>query len=137
MMHDLGVRIASTLLVSGVLLFVAWFLFSVLYPRKAEAAPPPNPTQSASRPKDYGYLTPAAQPLEWTLRALEARAKRVEAGSSWGWAIILTTFLVNLILLPFRILAARNARTLRALQPQIDAINARHKQKGPQADPSE
>ena len=48
---------------------------------------------------------------------------------------MLTTFIVNLVQLPFRILAARNAKTMRALQPEIDAINARYKRKGVQPDP--
>jgi YidC/Oxa1 family membrane protein insertase len=130
-MHDLGVRIASTLLVSGVLLFVAFFLFSILYPRKVAAASPTGAAPAAvSRPKNYGYLAPVARPLEWTLRQAEARATRPTGTSSWGWAIVLTTFAVNLVLLPFRILAARNARTMRALQPRIDAINARYKRTG-------
>jgi YidC/Oxa1 family membrane protein insertase len=76
-----------------------------------------------------------ARPLEWTIRVAESRTKYVSRQSSWGWAIILTTFLINLVLLPFRILAARNARRLKVLQPQIDAINARHKGKTFNADP--
>jgi YidC/Oxa1 family membrane protein insertase len=56
-------------------------------------------------------------------------------GSSWGWAIVLTTFLINLVLLPFRILASRNAKAMRILQPQIDAINARYRRKGLDMDP--
>jgi YidC/Oxa1 family membrane protein insertase len=135
-MHDLGVRIVSTLLLSGALLFVAFFLFSVLYPRRSAASPAsPAPTVS-SRPKDYGYLAPVARPLEWTLRQVEARATHRAGRSSWGWAIVLTTIIVNLVLLPFRILAARNAKTVKALQPQIDAINARYKRKGLNMDPA-
>jgi YidC/Oxa1 family membrane protein insertase len=126
-MHDFGVRIVSTLLLSGVLLFVAFFLLSILYPRKAATPSPASPAaKTSSRPKDYGYIAPLARPLEWARREVEARAGR----SSWGWAIVLTTILVNLILLPFRILAARNAKIMKALQPQIDAINARYKRKG-------
>jgi hypothetical protein len=36
--HDFGVRIVSSLLLSGALLFVAFFLLSILYLRKAAAA---------------------------------------------------------------------------------------------------
>jgi YidC/Oxa1 family membrane protein insertase len=130
-MHDLGVRIVSTLLLSGALLFVAFFLFSVLYPRRAAAALPASPVPTvSSRPKDYGYLAPVARPLEWTLRKVEARATHRAGRSSWGWAIVLTTIIVNLVLLPFRILAARNTKAMKTLQPQIDAINARYKRKG-------
>jgi YidC/Oxa1 family membrane protein insertase len=49
---------------------------------------------------------------------------------SWGWAIVATTFLINFLLLPFRILAARSAMKMKTLQPQLDAVNARYKSKG-------
>jgi YidC/Oxa1 family membrane protein insertase len=122
-LHDLAVRIASTLLLSGVLLFVAFFIFGVLYPKKAAAAAPVETKQTV----DYGYLKPVAQPLEWTLRAIEEQVTRQTGRSSWGWAIIATTFLVNLLLLPFRIMAAKNAQIMRRLKPQLDEITARYK----------
>ena len=131
-MHDLGARILSTLLLGGALVFVAFLLYSILYPKRAEAAPPPA---TASRPKDYGYLAPVARPIEWTLREVETRITRRAGRDSWGWAIMLTTFLVNLALFPFRIAAARNGKAMRALQPQIDAINARYGGKGVATDP--
>jgi YidC/Oxa1 family membrane protein insertase len=128
-MHDLIVRIASTVLFSGVLLFVAFLFFGVLYPRKAVAAAPAGtPRTVASR--DYGYLAPVARPLDWTLRQIQARVTRRIGRSSWGWAIVVTTCLLNFLLLPFRILAAYNAKVMRALQPQLEAINARYKAKG-------
>src|SRR5580704_14841158 len=110
-MHDLGVRFVSTLLLSGALLLVTFFLWSIVYPRKAAAISSAGPgPQLSNRPKDYGYLAPVA-------RRVEASVTHRAGRSSWGWAIILTTFLVNLVLLPFRILAARNAKAMRALQP--------------------
>ena len=55
-MHDLGARFFSTLLLSGALVFGAFLLFSILYPRKAAAASPASPASTASsRPKDYGF----------------------------------------------------------------------------------
>ncbi len=134
-MHDFGVRIASTLLLSGALQFVAFFLFSILYPKKAAAAPASPAPSASNTPKDYGYLAPVARPLESTLREIEARVTLRSGRSSWGWAIVLTTLLVNLVLLPFRILAARNAKAMKAVQPQIEAINARYKRKGLNMDP--
>lgn len=125
-MHDLSVRILSALLCSGVLLFVAFLIYSVLYPRKVHAAAAAGPASSiTTRAKDYGLLAPVARPLEWTVREVKEHLTR-----SWGWSIVATTFLVNLVLLPFRILAARNGKKLKALQPQVDAIHARHKTKG-------
>jgi YidC/Oxa1 family membrane protein insertase len=136
-MHDLGVRIVSTLLVSGALLFVVFLLFTILYPRKTAAALPVSPAPTvSSRPKDHGYLAPVARPLEWVLRQVEAGITRRAGRSSWGWAVVVTTFVVNLFLLPFRMLAARNSKATKALQPQIDAINARYKRKGFSMDPA-
>ena len=131
-MNDVGVRIVSTLLLSGVFLLAAFFLFSVLYPRKAVAAPAGSPPVANSRPKakDYGYLAPIARPLEWTLRQTEARVTRPAGRSSWGWAIVATTFAVNLLLLPLRMLAARSAGKMKTIQPEIAAINARYNSKG-------
>lgn len=137
-MNDFAARIASTLLVSGVLLFVAFFLYSILYPRSVAAASAAGAIPTASsRPKDYGYLAPVAHPLEWTIRQAEARTKPYAGRSSWGWAIVLTTFIVNLLLLPFRILAARSAKAMKKLQPQIDAVNARYKRRGLSMDPAQ
>ena len=137
-MHDLGVRVVSTLLLSGVLLFVALFLLSILFPRRTGGASAASTAlQVSSRPKDYGYLAPLARPLEWTIRQIEARVTYRTGRSSWGWAIVLTTFVVNFILFPFRILAARNAKAMKALQPQVDAINARYKRKGLNMDPEQ
>jgi hypothetical protein len=74
-MHDLGARILSAILLSGGLVFLAFFLFSILHSRKAAAAEPAGPAPAiANPPKDYGYLAPVARPLEWALRQVEARA---------------------------------------------------------------
>jgi YidC/Oxa1 family membrane protein insertase len=134
-MHEIGVRVISTLLLSGILLFVAFLLMTVLYPRKVAAASPAGAAAVISSRSDTGYLAPIARPLEWMLREIEARVRRYAGRSSWGWAIVLTTCAVNLLLLPFRMIAARNAKTLKALQPQIDAINARYRRKGLGMDP--
>ncbi len=83
-MHELSVRTASLLLGSGILLFVAFLVYSALYPRKAQAAAPAP--AAAIRAKDYGLLAPVARPIEWTLREVQARLTH-----SWGWAIVATT----------------------------------------------
>jgi YidC/Oxa1 family membrane protein insertase len=120
-MHDLFARIVPALLLSGVLFLAAFFVFRMMHAQKV-----------VSSQKNYGYLAPVARPLEWTLRQVEARVVHRTGDSSWGWAIVLTTFLVNLVLLPFRILAVRNAKLMNALKPHIDAINARYKPVDPE-----
>jgi len=114
-MHDVSVRLAAAFFASGVLLFVGFLIYSALYPRRVQAATPRT---------DYGVLAPIARPLEWTVREIEEQVTR-----SWGWSIVATTFLINFVLLPFRILAARSGHRLKALQPKVDAMNARYKGK--------
>ena len=114
-------RLASLLLGSGILLFIGFLVYSAMYPRKVEVTAP----AATARSRDYGLLAPVARPLEWTLREVQARVTH-----SWGWAIVATTFLIQLLLLPFRILAARHARKMRVIQPQMDAVNARYKRQG-------
>jgi len=128
-MHDLEVRVASTLLFSGVLLFVAFLIYSVLYPRKVAAATGGSVAMVSSRNSDYGFLTPVARPVEWTLRQIQARVTYRTGRSSWGWAIVAATCLLNLLLLPFRILAARSGKAMRAMQPELKAIQARYQTK--------
>jgi len=124
-MHDITVRLASAALCTGVLLWIAFLFYSALYPRRVQAASPAPTT--VARPKGYGLLSPVARPLEWTLREVEARLTH-----SWGWAIVVTTLLINGLLLPFRILAARNAVKMKRLKPEIDSINARYRTTDPE-----
>ena len=125
-MSDLGIRITSWVLFSGIVLFAAFFFYSLIYPRKAAAA---SSTPQTASQTNYGYLAPVAKPLDWTLRLLHDRVTLRTGRSAWGWAVVATTFLVNLMLLPFRVLAARHAKVMRALQPQLEAINARYRAK--------
>ena len=121
-MHDFGVRVEFTFLLSGVLLFLGFLFYSALYPRRVMAESPAVSRVTAP-PANYGYLAPIARPLEWTLRRLHRRFE-------WGWAIVICTALVNLVLLPFRVLAARNAKVMRRLQPELESINAHYRARG-------
>lgn len=124
-MHDVVVRIASLLLVSGVLLVVTFYLYSLLYPRRVAASGPVEPSTVSAASSN-----PATQALEWALRQVEARVTRGLGRDSWGWAIVFTTTLLNALLLPFRILAARHASAMQVLQPKLEEINSRFKAKG-------
>jgi YidC/Oxa1 family membrane protein insertase len=46
---------------------------------------------------------------------------------SWGWAIVLFTIFLNLLLLPLRVQGMRSALKMQRIQPQIDAIKAKFK----------
>jgi len=126
-MHDLGFRVEYTFLLSGLLVLLGCLFYGALNPRRVLAAD--QAPRVATPAPNYGYLAPVARPLEWTLRQVHQRVADRSGRSGWGWAIMACTALVNLALLPFRILAARNVKAMRALQPEIEAINARYKRK--------
>jgi YidC/Oxa1 family membrane protein insertase len=46
---------------------------------------------------------------------------------SWGWAIVLLTVLINLLILPFRVKTMQSALHMQRIQPQMDVINAKYK----------
>jgi YidC/Oxa1 family membrane protein insertase len=46
---------------------------------------------------------------------------------SWGWAIIILTIIVNLLMLPFRIKTMQNGLKMQRIQPQMDAIKNKYK----------
>ena len=46
---------------------------------------------------------------------------------NYGWAIVVVTIALNMLLLPVRLAGMKSAKKMAALQPQIQAINARYK----------
>jgi YidC/Oxa1 family membrane protein insertase len=46
---------------------------------------------------------------------------------SWGWAIVLLTVLINLLVLPARIKSMQSALKMQRIQPQMDAIKEKYK----------
>jgi len=46
---------------------------------------------------------------------------------SWGWAIVLLTTAINLLLLPLRTVSLRSGVKMQRIQPQIQVIKARYK----------
>ena len=47
--------------------------------------------------------------------------------SNWGWAIIILTILINVLMLPFRIKTMQNGLKMQRIQPQMNAIKERYK----------
>ena len=47
--------------------------------------------------------------------------------SNWGWAIILLTIAINLIILPLRVKTMQSGLKMQRIQPQMDAIKAKYK----------
>ena len=46
---------------------------------------------------------------------------------SWGWAIVLLTVGINVLMLPLRIASMRSGVKMQRIQPEMDAIKARYK----------
>lgn len=69
----------------------------------------------------YGWMTVVAKPLYFLLRFL------VEHGiGNWGWAIILSTVIFNLTLLPTRLMMTKSSLKMMRIQPKVDAIKKRY-----------
>jgi YidC/Oxa1 family membrane protein insertase len=47
--------------------------------------------------------------------------------SNWGWAIVILTILINILMLPFRIKTMQNGLKMQRIQPQMNAIKERYK----------
>ena len=75
---------------------------------------------------DFGFWGPIGKGLFLGLQFTYAHIVR-----NWGWAIILFTLLINLVLLPLRVQSMRAALKMQRIQPQIDAIKKKHGNPGP------
>lgn len=68
----------------------------------------------------FGFI---AKPLFWILTWT---AKHVTA-SNFGWAIVVVTIAINMVLFPLRLTSMRSSKKMQALQPQLAAITAKYK----------
>ena len=75
---------------------------------------------------DFGFFGLFGKPLFLGLQFVHAHVI-----PNWGWAIILFTVIINLVLLPLRVTSMKSALKMQRIQPQIDAIKAKHKNPGP------
>lgn len=68
----------------------------------------------------FGFIAkPLFFVLTWT-------AKHVTA-ENFGWAIVVVTIGINMVLFPLRFSSMKSSKKMQALQPQIAAINAKYK----------
>ena len=77
---------------------------------------------------DFGFWGPIGKYLFVGLQAVHrwiAPAVTSAKDYSWGWAIILFTILINLVLLPLRVKGMQGMLKMQRIQPQIDAVKAR------------
>jgi YidC/Oxa1 family membrane protein insertase len=75
---------------------------------------------------EFGFWGPIGKYLFLTLQAIHTYMTHNWSGS-WGWAIIILTILINLLILPFRVKTMQSALKMQRIQPQMDAIKERYK----------
>ncbi|MDE1163571.1 MAG: membrane protein insertase YidC [Acidobacteriaceae bacterium] len=83
---------------------------------------------------DFGFWGYLSQGLFLGMRAVHSwitPATAVAGNWGWGWAIVIFTVLINLIMLPLRIKGMKGMLKMQRIQPEIDAIKARHGNPGP------
>ena len=79
---------------------------------------------------DFGFWGPVGKVLFLGLQAVHSVLPHsVDAvhNYSWGWAIVIFTIFINLILLPLRVKGMQSMLKMQRIQPQIDAIKAKYK----------
>jgi YidC/Oxa1 family membrane protein insertase len=71
---------------------------------------------------DWGWFGIIAKPL---FLVLNYTAHHIV--QNYGWAIILVTIAINIVLFPLRITSMKSSRKMQAIQPQVAALNAKYK----------
>ncbi|MEO6912325.1 MAG: membrane protein insertase YidC, partial [Edaphobacter sp.] len=71
---------------------------------------------------DFGFFGVIGKYLFISLEFIQAHI-----ASNWGWAIIILTILINILMLPFRIKTMQNGLKMQRIQPQMTAIKERYK----------
>jgi YidC/Oxa1 family membrane protein insertase len=83
---------------------------------------------------DFGFWGPISKYLFIGLQGVHSLIAPKQPGQrdySWGWAIILFTILIYVVLLPLRVQSMRGMLKMQRIQPQIDAIKAKYKNPKP------
>src|SRR6185437_985754 len=70
---------------------------------------------------DFGFFSTLGK---WTLQAIEYRARLT---GNYGWAIVILTFLIDVLRVPLTLKAYKAPFAMKALQPQIAALQKQYK----------
>lgn len=73
---------------------------------------------------NFGFFGVIARPLFIWLRWTYTYVR------NWGWAIVIQTLIINLVLLPLRISSMKSALKMQKIQPQMNAIKEKYKKYG-------
>jgi YidC/Oxa1 family membrane protein insertase len=83
---------------------------------------------------DFGFWGPIAKYLFVGLQTVHTWIAPANPGPrdySWGWAIVIFTILIYMLLVPLRFQSMKGMIKMQRIQPQIDAIKARYKNPKP------
>jgi YidC/Oxa1 family membrane protein insertase len=72
----------------------------------------------------FGWLTVIAKPLYLAIRFL--RGQLGPGINNWGWAIIIVTVIINMLMLPTRIMMMRSSLKMMRIQPKVEALKKRY-----------
>jgi len=75
---------------------------------------------------EFGFWGPIAKYLFLSLQAIHTYIT-VNWPGSWGWAIVILTVFINILMLPFKVKMMHSALKMQRIQPQMDAIKERYK----------
>ena len=82
-----------------------------------------SPTGESLEPLvDFGFWGFIAKPLFLSLHWTYDHVVR-----NWGWAIIVLTLIINILVLPLRVASMRSALKMQKIQPQVAAIREKYK----------
>jgi YidC/Oxa1 family membrane protein insertase len=71
---------------------------------------------------EFGFWGPVGKVLFLSLQWIHSHIV-----GNWGWAIIILTLIINVLLLPLRIKTMQSGLKMQRIQPQMDAIKERYK----------
>jgi YidC/Oxa1 family membrane protein insertase len=74
---------------------------------------------------DFGFFGPIGKYLFLALQFIHSSISGLPG--AWGWAIVILTVLINLVILPLRIKTMQSGLKMQRIQPQMDAIKERYK----------
>src|SRR5690348_14365811 len=69
----------------------------------------------------FGWFSWVAKPMLLVLRFFV-----VHGVGNWGWSILILTFILNLAMIPTRVMMMKSSLKMQRIQPQIDAIKAKY-----------
>jgi len=75
---------------------------------------------------EFGFWGVFGKYLFLSLQAIHTHITANWSGS-WGWAIVILTVLINILMLPFKIKTMHSALQMQRIQPQTDAIKEKYK----------